>query len=58
MVNVTIEIDDKYAGALSITAIGSSAFQTFVTATAVDLNQYNRVSIGNDGKFTMDMQPK
>jgi hypothetical protein len=58
MVNVTIEIDDKYAGVLSLTAIGSTVWQTMVTATAVDLSQYNRVSIDENGKITMDMQPR
>ena len=58
MVKVTIEIDDKYAGVLSLTAIGSTVWQIMVTATAVDLSQYNRVSIDENGKITMDMQPR
>ena len=54
MVKVTIEIDEKYAGVLSLTTIGSTVCQTMAAAIAVDLSQYNHVSIDENGKITMD----
>lgn len=48
---VILEIDDKYAGALSITAVGSECLQTRVSTTAVDLAKNNLVMLGNDGKW-------
>ena len=48
---VILEIDDKYAGVLSITAVGSEYLQTWVSTTAVDLAKNNLVTLGNDGKW-------
>lgn len=48
---VILEIDDKYAGVLSITAVGSEYLQTWVSTTAVDLAKNNLVILGNDGKW-------
>ena len=39
MAKVTIEIDEKYAEVLSLTAIGSTVWQTMVAAITVDLSQ-------------------
>lgn len=46
-----LEIDEKYAGVLSVTAIGTSYLQTYVTTTAVDLSNHNHLTIGADGKW-------
>ena len=49
---VILEIDDRYAGVLSITAVGSVGMQTWVSATAADLSKSNLLMLGNDGKWT------
>lgn len=49
---VILEIDDKYAGVLSVTAVGSNGLTTCVSATAVDLSKSNFLILGNDGKWT------
>lgn len=49
---VILEIDDRYAGVLSITAIGSEGMQTWVSTQAVDLSKSNLLLLGNDGKWT------
>lgn len=48
---VILEIDDKYAGVLSITAVGSEYWQTWVSTTAVDLTKNNLAMLGSDGKW-------
>lgn len=49
---VILEIDEKYAGVLSITAIGTENFRTWVSAYAVALAKNNLLILGNDGKWT------
>ena len=46
-----VEIDERYSGALTLSAVGSSAWQTYITTTAVDLSKYNHISVGEDGKW-------
>jgi hypothetical protein len=48
---VILEINDKFSGCLSLTAIGNTAFQTFVSAQVVDLSQHNHLKLGADGKW-------
>lgn len=48
---VILEIDDKYAGVLSITAVGTEHLQTWATATAMDITKNNLAMLGNDGKW-------
>ena len=43
MAKVTIEIDEKYAGVLTLCAVGTSYMQTFVTTTAVDLEKCDHI---------------
>ena len=51
MKRVIVEIDSNYDGVLALTAIGSSVWQTYVAATAVDLSKCCHVSVGADGKW-------
>ena len=51
MKKVVIEIDEKYGNVLTATAVGTSAFTTWVTNGAIDLSKTNRVKIGADGKW-------
>lgn len=48
---VILEIDDKYAGVLSVTAVGCAVFQTVVATHAFDLSKCNHFILGKDGKF-------
>ena len=48
---VTVEIDCEYAGVLTLTAIGTSVWQTKVSTTAVDLSKCCHISLGEDGKW-------
>ena len=48
---VILEIDDKYANVLSITAVGTSPFTTYVTTHAVALENHNHVVLNEDGMW-------
>lgn len=48
---VTIEIDDSYAGALSVTAIKSDVFETRISATVISLSDCNNVALKKDGTW-------
>ena len=49
---VVLEIDDKYANVLSMTAVGVQPFRTIVSSQAVDLSKHNYLKLGADGKWT------
>lgn len=49
---VVIELDEKYAGVLTLTAIGSSPGQTNVSTTSADLTKHNLLRLGSDGNWT------
>lgn len=49
---VILEIDDKYASVLSITAVGTSTFTTYVTTHAVSLQNHNHIVLDEDGQWT------
>lgn len=49
---VILEIDDKYANVLSLTAVGCSPLTAFVSTQVVDLSEHNHLVLGNDGKWT------
>ena len=51
MTKVILEIDDKYSGVLTLSAIGSRAWQTWVSTTAVDLSKHNHISVDANGKW-------
>ena len=51
---VIIDLDESYAGVLSITAVASSEFQTRVSATAADVTKHNHLVLGADGQWTRD----
>ena len=51
MAKVTIEIDEKYAGVLSLTAIGSNGLQTNVAVAAIELSRHNLVLIDENGNI-------
>lgn len=53
---VILEIDEAYAGVLTLTAIGTSHLHTLVSTTAVDLSKANRLTINADGEWTLDSQ--
>ena len=49
---VILEIDDKYANVLTVTAVGTSVCQTLVSMNAVDLSKHNYLVLYGDGKWT------
>lgn len=49
---VILEIDEKYANVLTVTAVGCTAFQTVVATHAVDLSKCNHLILDKNGKFT------
>ena len=49
---VILEIDDRYADVLSITAVGTSTVTTWVTTHAVALKTHNHLVLDADGKWT------
>lgn len=51
---VIIDLDEAYAGVLSITAVSSSEFQTRVSATAADVTKHNHLVLGADGRWAID----
>ena len=51
---VIIDLDEAYAGVLSVTAVASSQFQTRVSATAIDLTKHNHLVLDADGVWTRD----
>lgn len=48
---VILEIDEAYAGVLSITAVGTSYLETRVATHAVDLSKNSHLVLGADGKW-------
>lgn len=56
MKKLIIEIDEKYDGVLSITAIGSHGFETCVSTKVIDLSKCNFLSIGEDGEWTTELK--
>lgn len=55
MKRVVLEIDDKYADALTFTVIGCDGFDTYTTIAACDLSETDRIVVRNDGKTEMRM---
>ncbi len=51
---ITIEIDDSYAKALSLTAVGQTGLTTNVTCVVVDLRKTDYIKIYKSGKFTTE----
>lgn len=51
MAKVVVEIDPNYAGVLTLTAIGTSVWETRVATTGIELSKCCHVSIGEDGKW-------
>ena len=49
---VILEIDEAYAGVLTVTAVGTSGWQTRVSTQSVDLSQHNHLTLGADGRWT------
>lgn len=56
MKKVVIEIDEKYGNVLTATAVGTSAFTTWVTNGAIDLSKTNHVMINADGEWMVWME--
>ena len=56
MKKLIIEIDEKYGGVLSITAVGINHFETCVSTKAIDLSKCNFLAIGEDGKWTSELR--
>ena len=53
---VTIEIDDDYAGALSITAIKSDMIKTRISATVISLSSCNNLELKKDGTWVKSLE--
>lgn len=51
MKKVTIEIDDKYASVLTITAVGIHRNETDVTTGAVDISKNNKIIFDHNGRM-------
>mgnify|MGYP003295128188 CR=1 FL=1 len=49
---VILEIDDKYAGVLSITAVGVCGFDTNVSTYAVDITKHNYITVDKNAHWT------
>lgn len=57
MLKVIIELDEKYSGALSVTAIGSTGLTTHMSTQGVDLAKHNHLVLGSDGRWTNTFCP-
>ena len=51
---VILEIDDQYAGALSVTAIKSDVHETRISATVLTLPDCNSVALKEDGTWDVN----
>lgn len=49
---VILEIDDKYANVLTVTAVGCDGFQTRVATHATDLSKNSYLTLDKNGKWT------
>ena len=56
MAKVTIEIDNTYAGALSVTAIKSDVLETRISATVISLSDCDNLTLGADGTWTKSLE--
>ena len=56
MKKLIIEIDEKYGGVLSITAVVINYLETCVSTKAIDLSKCNFLSICEDGKWTAELK--
>lgn len=50
MKKITIEIDDRYANVLTVTAVGRTWNTLDVTTHAIDLTKYDTLKIDEKGK--------
>ena len=48
---VILEIDDNYAGALSVTAIKSDVLETRISATVISLSSCDNLVLKEDGTW-------
>ena len=53
---VIIELDEKYDEVLTVTAIGSTGFTTWVSTQSVELAKHNHLVLGSDGKWTNEFR--
>lgn len=53
---VILEIDDKYAGALSVTAIKSDVLETRISATVISLSDCNNATLEKDGTWVKSLE--
>ena len=49
---VILEIDDKYASILSITAVGANYGSTDVSGWVVDITKYNHITVDENAHWT------
>lgn len=49
---VILEIDDKYATVLSITAVGVNGNSTDVSTWAVDITKHNHITLDENAHWT------
>ena len=50
MKTITIKVDDKYAGIISTTFIGSNQLQTYVSSTVEQIYDNMVITIDDNGK--------
>ena len=50
MKTITIKVDDKYAGVISATFIGTNQAQTYVSSIAEQMYDGMVITIGDNGK--------
>lgn len=51
---VILEIDEKFAGGLSITVTRSELYTTYMSVQAVDLTKYNYIKLDAEGHWTQE----
>ena len=54
MKTITIKVDDKYAGLISATFIGSNQAQTYVSSTVEQIYDGMVITIDDNGKSKME----
>lgn len=51
MKKLTLEIAEKYATIITLTAIGNAPYEVSASAGAFDLSKTDKITIANDGKM-------
>mgnify|MGYP000980876181 CR=1 FL=1 len=53
---VILDIDEKYAGLISLTCVGSTAQMTYASANAFATENGTHIKLDNNGHFTQEAE--